>query len=136
MGLGGQDVDIKMRCQRQFPGQTAFVRMTRATLADSHRAIGYLVPNAENPREDRGSAKVVFVANPQGLSWGQMNDRNWRLFSQRLDAGLLIRSRHVAEVDQLGWRYDFVAAAPAAPPLLLIRFEVGASIMPYAFTRP
>ncbi|MCP4243295.1 MAG: hypothetical protein GY772_22285 [bacterium] len=105
-GSGYQDVDMIKRAQRSPQLWCSTVRMRRATLEDSHREVGYPIPNAREGglRRDRGTAKVCNCRNPRALTWGQMNEENHALMSRRLREGKVARNLGRS----LGWPWEYV----------------------------
>ena len=101
-GSGFQDVDL-IRRAKSFPHTS--VTATKKTSEESHQRIGFPIPNAENTRDDRNISKICNCYNPNGYSWGEVNQINHTLMTERLAAGQIVRNLHVASIDRLGWPF-------------------------------
>ena len=104
MGSGSQDVDLIKRYNLAGHRQVRAM-FTRAGLAESHHVVGFPLPNdSSNRRADRSTSKTVNCFNPMNLSWGQMNERNWNVMSERTQRGEYVRNRDTRP----GWPYQII----------------------------
>jgi hypothetical protein len=81
-------------------------------LEGSRKAVGYPIPNSDQPKKDRNPVKVCNCYNPEGWSWGKMNEFNHKLMTKRLEEGRLTRNLHVASVQELGWNFMVLVFIP------------------------
>ncbi len=55
--------------------------------------------------------KIIHCSNPQGLTWGAMNNSNYETLRRRARLGQLVRNQHVRHFEELGWPFEFVDPA-------------------------
>ncbi len=109
-GSGGQDVDLIKRAQKAKQFVTKQVKGLRMTVEDSHKEVGYPIPNAANRKDDRNIAKICNCYNPNNFTWGGMNNFNYDLMQGRLREGKLQRNTHKEMLEMLGWPFEILPA--------------------------